>query len=128
MLLFLNDHSPEPLHSQVTRQVGARILAGELAEGDALPSIRKLAESNEVSVITIKRAYADMEREGLIRSARRKGFTVAPLTLAQKTSIARERFDEKIGPIIRDGLETGMTMEQIRKSIERFLKEEGGKK
>ncbi|MCB0317005.1 MAG: GntR family transcriptional regulator, partial [Calditrichaeota bacterium] len=80
MILNLTDISDEPLQSQISRQVRAKILAGELGAGDNLPSIRGLARDQRVSVITVQRAYEYLEREGLIHSRRGKGFFVSELS------------------------------------------------
>ena len=77
MLLNLTDLSNEPLQSQIVRQIRAKILAGGLPAGIDLPSIRKLAREQHISVITVQRAYESLEREGLIHSRRGKGFFVS---------------------------------------------------
>ena len=74
MLLHLSELSAEPMQNQIARQIRASILAGTLREGEALPSIRALARDVKVSVITVQRAYATLETEGVIRSRRGKGF------------------------------------------------------
>jgi GntR family transcriptional regulator len=74
MLLNLTDLSDESLQNQLSRQVRAKILNGELMAGEMLPSIRSLAREQRVSVITIQRGYETLEREGLIHSRRGKGF------------------------------------------------------
>ncbi|MBT7597919.1 MAG: winged helix-turn-helix transcriptional regulator, partial [Gemmatimonadetes bacterium] len=68
MLLNLSDQSSETLQQQIVRQLRSRILTGELAAGDALPSIRGLAKQLRVSVITVDRAYDRLSQEGLIGS------------------------------------------------------------
>ena len=78
MILNLSDLSDEPLQGQIVRQVRAKILAGELAADSDLPSIRSLAREQQVSVITVQRAYESLVREGLIHSRRGKGFFVIP--------------------------------------------------
>ena len=92
MLLQLTDVSDEPLHHQISRQIRAKILAGVLADGDSLPSIRGLAKESRVSVITVQRAYDDLDREGLIQARRGKGFFVRRLDPDDKTRLASERF------------------------------------
>ncbi len=77
VILNLSDLSDEPLHAQISRQIRAKILSEDLAGGDPLPSIRGLAREQRVSVITVQRAYDDLEREGLVQSRRGKGFWVA---------------------------------------------------
>ena len=66
-----------PIYEQIVSQVEAKIIAGELREGDALPSMRLLAKELRISVITTKRAYEELEREGFIVSMTGKGSFVA---------------------------------------------------
>ena len=66
-----------PIYEQIVSQVKAKIIAGELREGDALPSLRLLAKELRISVITTKRAYEELEREGFIVSMTGKGSFVA---------------------------------------------------
>ena len=64
--IIISNGSSEPIYEQITRQIKAAIMAGELAEGDPLPSIRALANDLRISVITTKRAYAELEEAGFI--------------------------------------------------------------
>ena len=66
-----------PIYEQIVSQVKAKIIAGERREGDALPSMRLLAKELRISVITTKRAYEELEREGFIVSMTGKGSFVA---------------------------------------------------
>ena len=77
MKILLSNASPDPIYEQILRQIRAQILSGDLKEGEALPSIRKLALSLQISVITTKRAYDELEREGLIDTVGGKGTFVA---------------------------------------------------
>lgn len=116
MLLQLTDLSDEPLHSQLSRQVRAKILAGDLDVGESLPSIRGLARQARVSVITVQRAYEDLEREGLIVARRGKGFFVSAMSEASKDRLARERFADALEPVVTEGRAEGLdsgTMSQI---------------
>jgi GntR family transcriptional regulator len=123
MLLNLTDLSSEPLQSQIVRQIRVKILAGELTAAESLPSIRKLARQQHISVITVQRAYESLEREGLIYSRRGKGFFVSDLPLKAKLDMARIRFEDNIEPHIRTALEEGMDRDGILKTIERILGE-----
>lgn len=69
--------SSEPIYGQIARQIKGAIMAGELAEGDPLPSIRALANDLRISVITTKRAYAELEEAGFIDTVQGKGSFVA---------------------------------------------------
>jgi len=67
-----------PIYEQIVRQIKAKIVGGELKEGEALPSMRLLAKELRISVITTKRAYEELEREGFIISQTGRGSFVAP--------------------------------------------------
>lgn len=77
MNILLNPSSGEPIYLQIVRQIRAGILQGELSPGTALPSIRQLAKDLQISVITTKRAYSELEAEGLIDSMVGKGSFVS---------------------------------------------------
>ena len=77
MELYISNSGQEPIYAQITRQIKAKILNGELQQGDALPSIRLLAKELRISVITTKRAYADLEAQGFIETVQGKGSFVA---------------------------------------------------
>lgn len=75
-IIILNA-SDKPIYEQITSQLKSLILAGELAEGQQLPSIRALANDLHISVITTKRAYADLESQGFVETVQGKGSFVA---------------------------------------------------
>jgi GntR family transcriptional regulator len=77
MRIVISNASPDPIYEQIVRQLRAQILGGELTEGELLPSIRKLARDLQISVITTKRAYEELEREGFINTVGGKGTFVA---------------------------------------------------
>lgn len=77
MNLIIRNTSGQPIYDQITAQIKAMILSGELAPGDALPSMRALAKDLRISVITTKRAYEELEREGFVETVPGKGSFVA---------------------------------------------------
>lgn len=127
MLLHLSDISSEPLHAQISRQIRARILSGLLVEGDALPSIRAMAKEQQVSVITVQRAYDDLQREGLLNSKKGKGLFVARLSDRKKMELAIDRFTENVEPVVRGAVESGVGMNRIREVVQDILKRYGEK-
>jgi GntR family transcriptional regulator len=127
MLLNLTDLSDEPLQSQISRQIRAKILAGELAAGTDLPSIRKFARQHKVSVITVQRAYENLEREKLIHSRRGKGFFVSELSDKTKKEKANERLFEKLESPIVAALNEGLSLEEVKIIVEKILKTNGEK-
>ncbi len=126
LLLHLSELAPEPLHAQITRQLRAQILAEELAGEDALPSIRALAREQRVSVITVQRAYEDLEREGLIHSHPGKGFFVAEIPEKRRKTMAEQRFEEALARLVAAGEAEGLDDARIREVFERVLREHGG--
>ena len=77
MNIYISNANGEPIYQQIVTQIKAQIISGELKEGDALPSMRLLAKELRISVITTKRAYEELEREGYVTSVPGKGCFVA---------------------------------------------------
>lgn len=92
MELYISNSGQEPIYAQITRQIKAKILNGELQQGDALPSIRLLAKELRISVITTKRAYEDLERDGFILTQPGRGSFVAE----QNPALLREEHLKKV--------------------------------
>jgi GntR family transcriptional regulator len=127
MLLNLTDLSSESLQSQIIRQIRAAVLAGDLPAGENLPSIRALASEQRVSVITVQRAYEELEREGLIHSRRGKGFFISALPADEKKTMAKQRLLENVGPPINAALSEGLRAKDIKEIVELVLKKNGTK-
>jgi len=75
--LFLSASDPRPMYQQIVDQVTAKVMAGDWTAGQSLPSIRELAAASRVSVITVRRAYEELERAGVIATRQGKGSVVA---------------------------------------------------
>lgn len=78
MNLFIDNKSGNPIYEQIYTQIKTQIISGLLKEDDALPSIRNLAKDLRISVITTKRAYDELEKDGFIYTVAAKGCFVAP--------------------------------------------------
>ena len=81
MTILLDNQRGDPIYRQIAEQIKAQILSGALQPDTALPSIRNLAKDLRISVITTKRAYDELEREGFVYTIAGKGCFVAPLNL-----------------------------------------------
>ena len=79
MEIILSNVDGTPIYEQIVRQIKAKIVGGELKAGEALPSMRLLAKELRISVITTKRAYEELEREGFIITQTGRGNFVAPV-------------------------------------------------
>jgi GntR family transcriptional regulator len=124
MLLNLTDLSEEPLQSQISRQLRAMILSGDLPAGRTLPSIRALARQQRVSVITVQRGYELLEREGLIHSRRGKGFFVSEIDEVRKRTMARQRLIDALEPLLKAAFSEGMAEEDIGQVLKAILRKQ----
>ncbi|MBK8727435.1 MAG: GntR family transcriptional regulator [Holophagaceae bacterium] len=121
MKILLSNASPNPIYEQILRQVRTQILAGHLKEGEALPSIRKLAQTLQISVITTKRAYDELEREGLIDTVGGKGTFVAspnPEFLREKRVRAVE---EHLVKAIAEARSSAIPPKELRRMFDLLL-------
>ena len=82
MTILIDNRSGVPIYDQIFTQIKSQILSGALSENEALPSIRSLAKDLRISVITTKRAYDELEAQGLINTVAGKGCFVAEPDLA----------------------------------------------
>ena len=118
MELYISNSGQEPIYAQITRQIKAKILNGELQQGDALPSIRLLAKELRISVITTKRAYDELEKEGFLYAVPAKGFFVAP----KNTELLREENLKKIEAHLTEAVKLsascGLSREELREMLE----------
>lgn len=73
MKLILSNASGVPIYEQIKQQVKAAVLSGELKEGEALPSLRTLAKDLKISVLTVTRAYTELEQEGFVKNVQGRG-------------------------------------------------------
>lgn len=106
MELIISNASSKPIYEQITGQIKAMILSGELAEGEQLPSIRTLANSLRVSAITTKRAYADLEADGFIETVQGKGSFVA----GGNAELIREEQLRQVEELMGQAVDAGRAM------------------
>ena len=77
MEIIISNNSTKPIYEQITSQIKAMIMSGELQAGESIPSMRALAKSIHVSVITVQKAYEDLQRDGFINTTVGRGSFVA---------------------------------------------------
>lgn len=117
MDIIISNSGGVPIYDQITRQMKGLILRGELKEGEALPSMRLLAKELRISVITTKRAYEELEREGFINTVPGKGCFVAP----QNPELAREdalrRAEEHLSQAVDIAKTAGLTISELTETL-----------
>jgi len=113
MRILISNSSPDPIYEQIVRQIKAQIISGELPEGAPLPSIRKLAHELQISVITTKRAYEELDKEGLLDMVGGKGTFVA----SQNQEFMREKrmklVEAKLSEALDDARMLGVSYEEL---------------
>jgi GntR family transcriptional regulator len=107
---------PRPLYLQVIEQVKRRVAIGDLPAGAELPSIRELAAELKVSVITIKRAYLELERDGVIVTRQGKGSLIAESPGLQ-SSMQDSELKERVNEIVKLGLLLGISKTEMQRRI-----------
>ncbi|AFK85723.1 MULTISPECIES: GntR family transcriptional regulator [Thermoanaerobacterium] len=117
MNIIISNSSDEPIYEQIKRQIKNSILNGELKEGELMPSIRNLAKELMISVITTKRAYEDLEKEGYIVTKPGKGSYVA----AQNKEFMREMrlkiVEEKLSEAVEAGKAIDLKLEEMEEML-----------
>ena len=113
MNIYIDNRSGTPIYDQIYTQVKNLIMNGVLAENEALPSIRNLAKDLRISVITTKRAYDELEREGFIYTLPAKGCFVAPKNVELLREENLKKIEEHMREISRLAAESGLTKEEI---------------
>ncbi|MGF3112578.1 GntR family transcriptional regulator [Facklamia sp. P9177] len=123
MNILISKLNPKPIYEQIKQQIIQSILNGDVNEGDLLPSVRALAKELKVSVITTKRAYEDLEREGYVTSVVGKGTYIAQ----QDHDFIRRKYLKRMEELTRKLLEEsemiGLSLEEIKEMVERIFKE-----
>ena len=118
MDIIISNSSGEPIYQQISSQIKALIMNGTLKEGDALPSMRTLAMELRISVITTKRAYEELERDGFIESYMGKGSFVR----AQNTELLREenlrQTEELLAQACQKAKMCGIGLEELTEILE----------
>jgi len=103
--IIISNSTAKPIYEQITSQIKAMIMSGELATGTPLPSMRALAKSTHVSMITIQRAYDDLQRDGFIDSTVGRGSFVS----AQNKDFVQEEQQRRAEEFLQQAAEIGKT-------------------
>ena len=117
MNIFIDNKSGIPIYDQVYSQIKSAIINGSLKEDEALPSIRGLAKELHISVITTKRAYDELDKEGFIYTVAGKGSFVAPKNIELLKEENLKAIEGHISEIARLALSCGLKIEDIIEMI-----------
>ena len=123
MDIIIRNSADTPIYDQITRQIKGHILSGTLAEGEALPSMRALARDLRISVITTKRAYEELEREGFITTVPGKGCFVAERNLELVREDALRRVEDHLAQALDVARSAGISAGEVRQALDILTKE-----
>ena len=113
MDIIISNSAGVPIYEQITQQMKGLILRGELREGEAVPSMRLLAKELRISVITTKRAYEELEREGFIVTMTGRGSFVAAKNLELLREEGRKRVEALLTQAADAARTAGITAEEL---------------
>lgn len=124
MEIIISSNTSKPIYEQITSQIKALIMSGELQTGDPIPSMRSLAKSIHVSVITVQRAYEELQRDGFIETTVGRGSFVS----AQNRDFYQEEQQRKVEEHLQEAAEIGRTsgipLEKLIELVTLFYREE----
>lgn len=113
MNIIISNSSGQPIYEQIASQIKSMIITGELREGEALPSMRLLAKELRISVITTKRAYDELEREGFIVSFTGKGCFVAGKNIELIKEQHLKEIENHMQEILKLSKECGLKLDEM---------------
>lgn len=124
MNLLIRNTYNQPIYDQIYMQIKNAIIAGELEEGEALPSIRQLAKDLRISVITTKRAYEELERDGFIYTIAAKGCFVAQKNTEMIREEKLKEIEEHMREILRLAPACGLSEQELAEQFRVIIEEE----
>ena len=120
MKIIISNSSSIPIYEQIKQEIIEQILNNELQEDEALPSIRNLAQDIKISVMTIKKAYDELENEGYIVSRQGKGTFVAPKNTELAKEQAQKEIESYMGKIVDIAEKFQIKQEEISELVKIF--------
>lgn len=117
MDIILSNTSGKPIYTQIADQVKEQIMTGALVPGEALPSMRLLARELRISVITTKRAYEDLERDGFLENVPGKGCFVAPQNRELLREAQLRRVEEHLTRAVEEARKGGLALSEVQEML-----------
>ena len=113
MDIVLSQKTDKPIYTQIYEQIAAQIMNGELAAGEQLPPIRTVAVNLRISVIPVKQAWEQLEREGFISTAAGRGTFVSDLAHHEISTKRNAAAEQLLARDIKSCREMGLSLEEI---------------
>ncbi len=125
MNIIISNSSDKPIYEQIGEQIRDQIIGGSLSAGDALPSMRLLAKELRISVITTKRAYEELEREGFIETVPGKGCFVAAQNKELLMEAQLKKVEEALQRAAEEAAKGGISPAQLHEMLDLILEDQG---
>lgn len=123
MEIIISNSSGKPIYEQITNQIKNLILSGDLKAGDALPSMRLLAKELRISVITTKRAYEDLERDGFITTVVGKGSFVSETNTEFMKEEQYRNIEDYLNQAVDSAKKSGIKLEELQELLDMLYRE-----
>ena len=124
MEIIISSNNSKPIYEQITSQIKAKIMSGELAAGQPIPSMRALAKAIHVSVITVQKAYEDLQRDGFIETTVGRGSCVSALNKDFMQEEQQRKAEEHLQAAADIGRANGISLEKLLELLTLFYQEE----
>ena len=124
MNLIINHTSMEPIYEQIVAQIKAEVIEGRMTAGDALPSVTALSRELKISALTVKKAYDNLEEEGLIVTVHGKGSFIAAANQELLMEERRKELEKELEAAVQKARTGGLTAKEIRESFEIIMEDE----
>ena len=122
--LIINHTSMEPIYEQIVAQIKAEVIEVTLTAGEALPSVRALSRELKISALTVKKAYDNLEEEGLVVTVHGKGSFIAAANQELLMEERRKELEKELEAAVQKARTGGLTAKEIRESFEIIMEDE----
>lgn len=117
MFITVNPSSGEPVYRQVMRQIRERIVSGQLARGEKLPSVRDLSAEAGINPLTVAKVYQFLEREGFVETRRGHGTFVSGKARTLSAAARQEELEPALRQLVTEALHLGLSEEDLLKLV-----------
>lgn len=123
MEIIISNNTSKPIYEQITSQIKAMVMNGELQTGEPIPSMRQLAKSLHISVITVQRAYEDLQRDGFIETTVGRGSFISAQNKDFFQEEQQRQAEEHLQAAADIGRTSGISVEKLTELLELFYRE-----
>lgn len=124
MEIIISSNTNKPIYEQITSQIKALVMNGELKQGEAIPSMRAMAKSLHISVITVQKAYEDLQRDGFIETTVGRGSFISGSSKEFYQEEQQKIIEERLLEAAENAKKCGIGIEKLVELLRMFYQEE----